>query len=166
MQLNLKPVDEIQLPADFRHYGVDAVLHPRLIIVHATAGRDSRGWLSTDSHPPVSTHVLIAREGLVYRIVPDSRVAWHAGRSIMFPGPHGMLTNVNNIALGLELENANDGTQAYTTQQYEQAARCIGRWYSKFGYLPLLSHAALDSRKTDPAGFEWLKLARLVFGGA
>jgi N-acetyl-anhydromuramyl-L-alanine amidase AmpD len=148
--------------ADMLHYGVHDLLTPRLIVIHATAGTDSKAWLTTTSLPPVSAHVLIIRTGTVYRMVPDSRQAWHVGKGILFPGPGGTLINANAVALGVELENLNDGAQAYTAEQYDQVARLVRFWRSQHGYLPVVSHALLDARKTDPAGFNWFRMERLV----
>ncbi|MCE9593040.1 MAG: N-acetylmuramoyl-L-alanine amidase [Planctomycetes bacterium] len=49
----------------------------------------------------VSSHFLIDRSGTVYRLVPETHVAFHAGRSKM-PAPDDR-ENVNDFSLGIEL---------------------------------------------------------------
>jgi N-acetyl-anhydromuramyl-L-alanine amidase AmpD len=63
--------------------------------------------------------------------------------------------NANRLALGIELENLNDGKQGYTDAQYESSARQVLEWWSRFGYLPIVRHSDIDARKTDPKGFGW-----------
>jgi N-acetyl-anhydromuramyl-L-alanine amidase AmpD len=152
----------IELPADMFHYGVHDELDPRFIVLHATAGTDSRKWLTTTSRPPVSIHRLIRRDGYIYKIVPDNRQAWHVGRGMMFPALGGRHVSGNVVCLGIELENLNDGKQAYTAEQYNATAEQIVTWRRSFGYLPVLGHAAVDYRKSDPRAFDWYRLESLV----
>lgn len=162
MWFKTNPLDVVDAPADMYHYGVNDALTPLYIIIHATAGRNSLKWLTTQSNPPVSVHRLIARDGTIYKIVDDSRVAWHTGHAIWFPNRLRILTNLNNLALGVELENLNDGKQDYTAQQMDALTRQVCEWFGKYGYLPILSHAAVDSRKSDPAGFNWTSFMGMV----
>src|SRR3569832_590174 len=150
---NTPPLCVTDLPAKSDHHGDLTGLRPRFIVLHATGGTDSRDWLTRTSDPPVSVHRLISREGVIYKILPDEAVAWHVGRSIMFPDGKGSHTNLNNLALGIELENLNNGKQDYTAEQMDKTTRQILEWYGAYGYLPILSHASVDNRKTDPAGF-------------
>jgi N-acetyl-anhydromuramyl-L-alanine amidase AmpD len=80
----------------------------------------------------------------------------------MLPGPHGGVINANAVCLGIELENLNDGKQTYTPEQYDETARQIVEWRHAFGYIPVVGHAALDHRKSDPRGWNWQRLESLV----
>lgn len=160
------PLDIIDAPADMFHYAPALTLTPMWIVLHATAGTNSLDWLTTTSDPPVSVHRLIDRMGRIFKIVPDDRQAWHVGKAILLPGPLKALTNPNSICLGIELENLNDGTQDYPQEQVDATARQITEWWGAYGYLPVVSHAALDVRKSDPYRFPWPRLAHSLFRSA
>lgn len=142
--------------ADAYHFG--GVRMPiSLIVMHATRGTDSLGHLTTDSPrtAPVSAHVLVSRDGTAYRLVSDSRVAWHAGPAEIGSNLAKGRPNVNRFSLGIELENLNDGMQPYPAEQLDAAAGIIAYWWNLYGPLPILAHHAIQSDKTDPAGFPW-----------
>src|SRR3954463_11295279 len=86
-----------------------------MMVIHATAGsaRSALGWLTTPLSR-VSAHYLIDKGGHIYQLGPDDRAAWHAGRAAW----HGE-TAINDISIGIELENANDGRDAYPPEQLD-----------------------------------------------
>jgi N-acetyl-anhydromuramyl-L-alanine amidase AmpD len=164
------PVGYTDLPAAADHLGGARAMPPRLIVLHATVGSDSRNWLSKTSTPPVSIHRLISKSGLIYRIVPDDRVAWHAGFAVV--GPYASNDarpgGVNEISLGIELENRTGmkgfaGQDPYPPAQLNACARQIVSWWGRYGFLPLVSHALIDARKSDPAGLDWADLYRRIW---
>jgi hypothetical protein len=134
-----------------------------LIVVHATAGKDSRSWLVSNPSQ-VSIHVLIQKDGTIIRMVPDDQAAHHAGFSkIVLDGvtysqnsPHGC----NEIALGIELENLNDGHDVYPDAQLQACAWQIETWLAAYSTLKaIVMHRDIDQQgKTDAAG---LTLAHL-----
>jgi len=123
------------------------------VVIHATAGRDSLAWLQYSSNPPVSCHVLVARDGTRYRIVQDKDTAWHAGYSLLQLDGHAGV-NVNSRALGLEIENLNNGTEPYPEVQLESLAYQLARWTVTHGYLRWYRHSDIDGRKSDPVGLD------------
>ena len=48
----------------------------------------------------VSSHFLISKNGKIYRLVDDNKVAWHAGKSCW-----GKYKNLNKNSIGIELVN-------------------------------------------------------------
>src|SRR5262245_34403190 len=86
-----------------------------MLVVHATAGsaRSALAWLTTPLSR-VSAHYLIDKGGHIYQLVPDERVAWHAGRASWHD-----VKAINEISIGIELENANDGRDPYPPQQID-----------------------------------------------
>lgn len=84
-----------------------------MIVLHATVGsaRSALAWL-TNPAARVSAHYLIDKTGRVYQLVADEEAAWHAGRA-EWKGQ----TAINEISLGIELENANDGRDPYPAPQ-------------------------------------------------
>lgn len=153
-----KPLAVTDLPANAGHTGalrtVDKI---RAIILHSTEGSDSRAWLSTTSQPPVSIHRLIRRgQGEHYKILPDTRVAWHVGG--------GKLGNyaLNDVTLGIELER--QGAQGYTEYQMDEAAALIVEWWGLYGFLPVIGHGQVDPwRRSDPVNFSWPDLYRRIW---
>jgi N-acetylmuramoyl-L-alanine amidase len=111
-------------------------VRPDLIVIHGTKGRTESGdlaWLCDQARRPeggvydtsVSYHYLIARDGTVYRLVPEERRAWHAGKSVWEGRP-----DVNDYSIGIALSN--DGSEPYPPEQIraaaELAAAICGRW--------------------------------------
>src|SRR5690349_13338657 len=124
---------------------------PVAIIAHNTVGRDSRAYLSRGGEKPdgsdrkVSIHVLIQKDGIIYRYVPDALGANHAGFGTMPPPLTGI--NPNLVTLGFELENASDGVKVndpYTEAQLLAMGWQIGQWRALWGALPVYRHADID----------------------
>jgi N-acetyl-anhydromuramyl-L-alanine amidase AmpD len=128
---------------------------PKFIVLHATAGTNSLAWLTTDPASAVSIHLLIRKDGYVYRIVEDAGVAYHAGPAKLYPYGPPSGVNVNVVSLGIELENLNTGNDPYPVVQIEAAAVAHARWEGLYGNLPIVSHASIQANKSDPAGFPW-----------
>lgn len=149
----------VQVFADSAHRGGTRPLPPRLIVIHATGGTDSLAWLTTTPGSAVSAHFLIKRATTVYRLVEDAGIAWHAGVSSWGRFGNAGQPSINEVSIGIELENTNTGGQAYTTFQYKECARVIHRLYENYGHIPIVSHATIaPGRKNDPVAFNWLAL--------
>lgn len=148
---------EIQRPASPQNYN-ERTSKISMVTLHDTEG-NAQGTLSWFANPfsKVSAHVVIDKQGVIYRCVPDEKRAWH-------------VRGYNDISLGVELEMlATDPDGAFTDAQMESCAgwvadKCL--WYS----IPMnriLPHAFLDPmRRTDPRGFGWyqflLRVAELM----
>lgn len=133
---------------------VDAI---RCVVLHATADggneRAAEAWLRNPASG-VSAHLHVRRDGTVVRLVPDRLRAWHAGRSAW-----RAWTNANDISLGWEIANRNDGREAYTHAQHIAVA-ALAAHYLRQG-IPLegfVGHAEIAlprGRKRDPLGWDW-----------
>lgn len=156
----VRAVIELDSPnQDMRPQSVTAL---RCVVLHATADRGSEmsaeGWMCNPA-AGVSAHLHFRRDGKVARLVPDSRRAWHAGRSRWRD-----MAAVNDFSLGWEIANRNDCAEPYTDAQYAAIVRSAAH-YVKQG-LPLeafVSHAAVArprGRKSDPCGFDWERFRR------
>lgn len=133
----------------------------RLIVLHADASPSEAGTLSWFQNPlsKVSYHVLVGRDGTAYRVVPDDRVAWHAGVS-----KHPACANpksVNTESLGLSFANRHDGHEPLTPAQRATAKRVIADWRAAWPTIvAVTTHAAVaPGRKTDPEGIPNFDLA-------
>ncbi len=129
----------------------------RLVVLHATAyvgePMESERWILNPASQ-VSAHLHILPDGSVTRLVPDLDRAWHAGR-----GRWGNITDVNDVSLGWEIANRNDGVDPYTPAQYSTVAR-LAAFYARQGIRleAFVSHAEIalpPGRKTDPRGWDW-----------
>lgn len=132
------------------------------VVLHATADRGSElsaeSWMCNPA-AGVSAHLHFRRNGMIVRLVPDSRRAWHAGSSRW-----KNLASMNDFSLGWEIANRNDCREPYTDAQYQALARAAAH-YVRQG-LPreaFVSHASVArprGRKSDPCGFDWERLLR------
>ena len=88
----------------------------KLIVIHYTGMQSERESIKKlcDLKSKVSCHYLINRNGKIYRLVEDARIAWHAGKSCW-----GRYKNLNKNSIGIEL--VNKGHQfGYTSYKKEQ----------------------------------------------
>jgi N-acetyl-anhydromuramyl-L-alanine amidase AmpD len=112
----------------------------------------------------VSSHYLIARDGLIFQLVPEEKKAWHCGPSIM--PPPDCRKGVNDFSIGIELIGTE--TSGFTQQQYESLCLLccqIESNYNKvFTYVGHEHIAGVDAvnaglrklAKTDPGPlFDW-----------
>lgn len=133
----------------------------KAIVWHATAGGLS-GSLShlSDPDPPggpdarVSTHYVIAKDGRIFYMVPDEKRAWHAGPTVLVNN-----YDYNDISVGVELVNQNDGKDPYPQIQLDAAVWLARKLKIRFG-MPRSGHkthaavAVPPGRKTDPRGLD------------
>lgn len=162
------PLPIVDHPADAAHFTRGTGLRKRLIIIHHSGGTNSAGWLSTNSQPPVSAHRLITKSGINIKIVADEDIAFTTGFGVVGPvdpdanDPAGVAPNLNHATFNIELENKGDGRDPYPVAQMRMCAAQIVEWWGAYGWLGLLGHKEVDSRKNDPAGFDWDWLNRLI----
>jgi hypothetical protein len=138
-------------------------LTPVVIVGHGTVGRDSRDYLRRGGDLPdgsdrkVSIHALFMKNGDVYEMVPDERVANHAGFArLELNGKvyHSDGVNVNAVSLGYELENLQNGKDPYPEAQLLSMGWWIVTKRAKFGHLPIVRHTEIDPppRRYDTVG--------------
>ena len=128
----------------------------------------------------VSVHYIIDREGVVTCLIPENRVAWHAGRGV-FAADERYTNAMNHYAIGIELMGI--GSEAdmadylysweyraidksligFTDAQYEALADLV-RDICERNDIPcdrehIIGHEEYSPTKTDPGElFEWDKL--------
>ena len=125
--------------------------------------------LDWDSHPyyesirglRVSAHFLLRRSGRVQQFVSCDQRAWHAGVSLW----HGR-SDCNDWSIGIELEGQEGGT--FEPAQYAQLAQLLQVLARRYPLDEAVGHEHVaPGRKADPgAGFDWLRLRRLLHGAA
>ena len=150
-----------------------------LIVVHGISlppGEFGGPWidrlftnsLPADEHPyfaeiaalRISSHLVIARDGLITQYVSFNDRAWHAGRSSY----QGRI-ECNDYSIGIELEGAD--TVPYEPLQYESLAEATAALCAAYPLLTaqrLTGHSDVaPGRKTDPGpAFDWAQAQRCI----
>ena len=138
-----------------------------ILLLHYTGMRDGEAARQRlrDPAAKVSSHYLIAEDGLIHRLVDESRRAWHAGVSY-WAGER----DINGVSIGIELVNPGHdfGYRAFPQPQmaalFELGRDILGRHpIPAFG---VLAHSDVaPSRKIDPGElFDWGALAEAGIG--
>jgi N-acetylmuramoyl-L-alanine amidase len=132
------------------------------LVLHYTE-TDLAGALDilTDERRPirVSSHYVLAQDGTVYRLVPEDRVAWHAGRS-HWRGREGL----NATSIGIEIVNLHGDRHDYPGRQIDalvELCRGILGRHSAIEPRNVVGHSDIAPlRKIDPGlRFPWQHLA-------
>lgn len=135
------------------------------IVIHYTGSNTIESpinWFK-NRDSKVSSHYVIGRDGRVVQMVHDYHIAWHAGRSAMFPKetpPREI--NVNAFSIGIELVATMDS--GFTDKQLASLYELVAILISLYRILPerVVGHAHISpGRKIDPDGisaqFNWSK---------
>jgi len=122
------------------------------IVIHSTAGslEGSLAWLCNPVSK-VSAHYVLARDGRVFKLVPLSRAAWHAGYC---PG----FANANRRSIGIELEQLPD--QHPTQEQLDVLMRLISLIRRHFSIRHIVGHSEINPRKRDPFAIDMKELRK------
>ena len=133
----------------------------KFIIIHYTGMQSEVEAIKRlrKSKSKVSCHYLINRKGKVIRMVDDTYIAWHAGKSRW-----KNFVNLNKNSLGIELVNKGHqfGYQAFSNQQIKSLISLCKILKKKFAIKKenFLGHSDIAPlRKSDPGEkFPWKKL--------
>lgn len=103
----------------------------------------------------VAPHYVIDREGVIFRLVKDNNIAYHAGESKVPDGRSG----VNNFSIGVELINSEK--DKFTANQYKSINNLIEHLKDEYKIKYILGHSDIaPGRKTDPWNINWKKINR------
>ena len=108
---------------------------------------------------PVSAHYVLAEDGTSYRLVPEDRVAWHAGQS-HWRGREAL----NATSIGIEIVNLDGDRHDYPPQQIAaliELCRAILARHPAIAARNVVGHSDIaPQRKIDPGKrFPWATLA-------
>lgn len=98
----------------------------------------------------VSPHYLIDRQGVVYQMVNEKNIAFHAGKSVL---PDGS-TGINNRSIGIEIITSLE--EAPTDKQIQSAVQLVIDIKNRYKIKYVLRHSDIaPNRKTDPWNLDW-----------
>lgn len=134
------------------------VVAPDMVVLHFTAmsSVEAAAERLRDPATEVSCHWLVAEDGRVFRLVDESRRAWHAGLARW-----GGAVDVNSRSIGIEL--ANDGAQPFPEPQMAALEDLLDQIALRWAISPerVIGHEdCAPARKCDPGvRFDWRRLA-------
>ena len=134
-----------------------------MIVLHYTGMPDAEGALArlTSREAKVSAHYLIDEDGNVYRLVEESKRAWHAGKS-RWRG----VADVNSASVGIEIVNPGHefGYRPFPDEQIAALIPLVADIKDRHGISRgnIVGHSDVaPARKEDPGElFPWHALAK------
>ncbi len=140
----------------------DRKLPINMLVLHYTEMESAEAAIERlcDPEAGVSAHYLISEQGVVTRLVPEEKRAWHAGAS--FWRGH---RDVNSASIGIELDHPGHGLgyRPFADAQFEALVPLVAR-IMKHHDIPrsnVVGHSDVaPARKIDPGElFPWDRLA-------
>ena len=139
----------------------------KFVIIHYTGMQSEIESINRLKNPKykVSCHYLINRDGKIYQMVKDNKIAWHAGKS-----KWKKFTNLNDCSLGIELVNKGHklGYQSFTRYQIGSVITLCKFLKKKYKIKTenFLGHSDIAPlRKKDPGEkFPWKRLSKYKIG--
>lgn len=142
--------------------------HPRkidVVIVHSCYnpyGTDKYSLqqvLDGFKHYHVSAHYIIDRQGIIYQLVKEQDISYHAGKSKL---PDGR-TWVNSCSIGIEMITSTDSTDSPTLQQQQSLITLVRDIKARYPIKYVLRHSDIaPQRKTDPWNFNWEEFKKRI----
>lgn len=138
-----------------------------MLVLHYTGMTTAAGALDRLCDPAarVSAHYLVEESGAIWRLVSETRRAFHAGRSC-WAGEH----DLNRVSIGIEIVNPGHewGYRPFPERQMAAVVALCLDLVSRFAIPPhrLVGHSDIaPDRKSDPGElFDWPRLARAGIG--
>jgi|GEM_PF-930367 len=96
----------------------------------------------------VSAHYLVARDGIVYKLVDEHNIAWHAGGSIM-PAPDNR-KNVNGFSIGIEIIATEKS--GFTDAQYDSLEKLVSGIKSRHPIRNIVGHDEIAGKRAVGMG--------------
>ena len=132
------------------------------LVVHSFANTPQQ-MLDNLREYGLSVHYVISADGQVRQLVPENRVAWHAGPSF-WAGASGL----NQSSIGIELEHAEFGQTTFPQKQidaFEELAKSIiARHHIRPENIVGHSDIAPEGKMDPGRAFPWQQLAEQGIG--
>jgi len=137
--------------------------HIKHIVIHYTGMQSEVESLKKLCNPrsKVSSHFFIKRSGEILKLVPEKKIAWHAGKSRW-----GKFNKLNKYSIGIEISNRGHrwGYQQFTKKQLNNLSALCKQLMSKYliSKKNVVGHSDIaPERKKDPGEkFPWELLAK------
>lgn len=152
----------------------DPIQGLRAVVIHATAGGSSAGAASVIFDGTSSFHWLVPDEDesqhghFVWATCHEARAAWHVRNACCHPAVWGGRNRINHWSLGIEVVNAQRGSDEFSDWQVQATAQIVRYAWAKYPNLRhVVSHAMLDpTRRSDPGSlFPWEPFRAAVLDG-
>ena len=142
---------------------------PDMLVLHYTGMETGEAALAQlrngEREGKVSSHYMVEEDGRIFRLVPEERRAWHAGRSF-WKGEE----QLNHASIGIEIVNPGHefGYRPFPEAQIAAVIALLGdirsRW--QIDDSRILGHSDVaPGRKVDPGElFPWKRLAEAGHG--
>ena len=132
------------------------------LVIHSFANSPQE-MLNVLHQHGLSVHYMIETNGTVHHLVPEKKVAWHAGPSF-WAGD----TALNWTSIGIELEHPQFGQTNYPEKQIKILKELMKKIINKYHIRPenIVAHSDIaPEAKMDPGrGFPWKELAKENIG--
>jgi N-acetylmuramoyl-L-alanine amidase len=140
---------------------------PSILVLHYTGMQTGEEAIARlrDPEAKVSSHYVVEEDGRVFRLVPEERRAWHAGRSF-WRGRR----NVNGDSIGIEIVNPGHewGYRPFPEPQVAAVIELVTDIRSRWSIedRDIVGHSDVaPTRKDDPGElFPWKRLAEAGHG--
>lgn len=133
------------------------VITPEIVVIHYTGDNSLNGALNWLCSPQskVSAHLVIAKTGVVWQLVPFNLRAWHAGKS-----SYDGRADVNSFSIGIENVGLGD---EWPEAQIQANIEVLDALYAAYRLEDTVGHADVaHGRKVDPGPrYPW----KLIFPG-
>lgn len=134
-----------------------------MIVLHYTGMQDGPSALRALSVPEskVSSHYMVEEDGRVFRLVDETKRAWHAGKS-HWRG----VTDINSASVGIEIVNPGHewGYRPFPQAQVDAVISLVGEIKGRYAITRgnIVGHSDIaPTRKQDPGElFPWGELAK------
>jgi N-acetylmuramoyl-L-alanine amidase len=138
-----------------------------MLVLHYTGMATAAAALQRlcDPDARVSAHYVVEENGVIWRLVPENRRAFHAGISC-WEGE----SDLNAVSLGIEIVNPGHewGYHPFPEAQMASVERLCRDLVARYAILPhrVVGHSDIaPERKSDPGElFDWARLARAGIG--
>jgi N-acetylmuramoyl-L-alanine amidase len=139
----------------------------KFVILHYTGMRSEKSAIKrlTEIQSEVSAHYFIQKNGKIISMVPESYIAWHAGKSSW-----KNFSSLNNNSIGIEISNSGHFFRYtnFSKKQMYNLTKLLKFLIHKYRIKKncILGHSDISpERKLDPGEkFPWEKLAKKNIG--
>ena len=148
---------------DFKQFGErDPKRGIKYLVVHSFA-LSVQEMVDTCNKYGVSSHYVIDVDGNIIQLVPEDKMAWHAGKSFWYGEE-----SLNGASIGIEIQNPTLGQTAYPEAQIDAFVELAQDIIKRHKILPqnIIGHSDVaPTRKVDPNfAFPWQAVAKKKVG--